>query len=66
MKDIIESNSVRRIDMLDINGKELISLGYTGEAVGKMLDELLSKVAICELKNEKRVLIAYAKEARKQ
>ena len=62
LKAIIDSNSVRRIDMLDINGKELMSLGYSGEAVGKMLDKLLFEVAICKLENEKSALLAYARK----
>ena len=62
LKAIIDSDSVRRIDMLDINGKELMSLGYSGEAVGKMLDKLLFEVAICKLENEKSTLLAYARK----
>lgn len=57
---IIEDTPLTLAD-LKISGKDLISLGFAGEEIGKTLSALLNATAHGTVKNEKDALIAVAK-----
>lgn len=44
LTDIIQSNEPYRINMLNIDGKELMNLGYKGKEIGEKLENLLQHV----------------------
>lgn len=50
------------IGQLAIGGRDLMTLGYSGEAVGKMLDYLLTEVMENRIKNEASALLGAAKK----
>ncbi len=60
LKHLIEANTPRSIADLEIDGRDLIDLGFRGEKIGCMLKELLFLVAKGKLKNEKSALVGYA------
>lgn len=47
------------LSQLAVNGRDLISLGFTGVDVGQLLNELLDLVITGDLQNEKGSLIGY-------
>ena len=59
MKERIDnlSDQVVSLKNLDINGEDLISLGYSGKKIGIILDNLLDLVLRDKVKNENKALI---------
>lgn len=59
MKERIDSLSDQVVSLknLDINGEDLISLGYSGKEIGIILDNLLDLVLRDKVKNENKALI---------
>jgi tRNA nucleotidyltransferase/poly(A) polymerase len=49
----------RTIKDLDINGNDLLALGYTGPAIGKILKEMILSVLTDKVENEKEALLTY-------
>lgn len=47
------------LSQLAVNGRDLISLGFTGADIGQLLNELLDLVITGDLQNEKDSLIGY-------
>ena len=62
VKSLIESDSVRRINQLSVGGKELLSMGIRGEAIGRALSDMLECVADGKLSNERDVLLSYVSD----
>jgi hypothetical protein len=60
LDSIIEDTPLTLAD-LKISGKDLISLGFVGEEIGKTLSALLNATAHGTVKNEKDALISVAK-----
>ena len=58
MDEIAAENSCLTVKDLAVNGHDLMGLGLSGQAVGKCLNTLLSRVLDEELPNEKSALIA--------
>jgi tRNA nucleotidyltransferase (CCA-adding enzyme) len=58
MDEIAAENSCLTVKDLAVNGHDLMALGLSGQAVGKCLNTLLSRVLDEELPNEKSALIA--------
>lgn len=58
LEDIMETNPVYSISQLAVSGKDLMALGYTGEAIGKTLKVLLFRVIEGEVENVKEELIS--------
>ena len=56
---IIEGNECFNLSMLEINGKDLLNLGYEGITIGKLLDKLLDAVMKDECINSKEDLLKY-------
>ncbi|MBQ4253250.1 MAG: hypothetical protein II712_00340, partial [Erysipelotrichaceae bacterium] len=52
-----------RLADLAISGSDLISLGYSGPQVGRMLEEILTAVIENRLQNEHETLMGYCKRA---
>jgi hypothetical protein len=50
---------VRRLSMLAVSGKELLSRGYRGKDVGDTLDEILDLVMLEKLENSAEKISAY-------
>ena len=51
-----------RLTDLKIRGDDLIAIGITGSKIGEILNSLLMSVALWEVKNEKKALLAMAKK----
>ena len=47
---------------LDVNGNDMLKLGYTGADIGKALDFLLNSVIEGKISNKRDRLIKYIKE----
>ena len=63
MEDIIESEQCFSLKHLDIDGKDIISLGVAeGKIVGEVLQTLLSQIIDGKIENKHDVLILKAKE----
>jgi tRNA nucleotidyltransferase (CCA-adding enzyme) len=63
VQQILSSNECYNLDMLDINGDDLIDLGVTkGLAVGKTLNFILDEVINQKVENHKATIIQYLKE----
>ncbi len=60
---IVENGECFSLDSLEINGKDIISLGVSrGEIIGKILNELLEMVICKQIENDKEQLLYKAKE----
>lgn len=63
LQEILEENSCLSIRDLQVDGKDLLSLGFApGKELGACLDHLLEQVLREELPNEKEALLLAAKE----
>lgn len=60
LNTILNSNMPYRISHLDIDGRDLISMGISGRTVGLTLESLLSAVIRGECNNERSELISLA------
>ena len=60
--NIINADPVLRIADLDINGRDLLELGFVGEEIGLMLNLLLEKVINEELANNREELLRFIEE----
>ena len=58
--DIINNKEPYKISDLDINGFDLISLGFEGKEISEMLEKLLNEVINNPDKNKKDILISIA------
>ncbi len=58
---IIAENQCFSLKDLNINGNDLISLGFNGKKIGEMLGLILNEVIDGKLENEKEKLINFAK-----
>ncbi len=56
-KSIIENGECYRICDMNINGNDLLEIGFKGNQIGEVLNMLLEKIIINEIDNEKTVLI---------
>ena len=55
-------NSCLKLCDLAVDGKDMISVGYTGRQIGAVLQRMLDLVIDDKLENDKQALIEYAKE----
>ena len=61
--EVVRNGECYRVRDLNINGKDIISLGVTdGKKIGDILNYLLNKVIEEEIPNEKGILIETAQE----
>ncbi len=61
INQIANSSEPYKIAMLNINGKDLINLGFKGEIIGDILNDTLNECIINPYLNKKEKLIAYIK-----
>lgn len=61
-KEILNRGECFNLSHLAIGGDKLLELGFNGESIGKVLDELLDLVMKEEIHNDEKSLIAYIKE----
>lgn len=59
--EVINANEPYQIKDLAVNGFDLISLGFKGKEIGEALNELLEKVVLEKLENDKKTLLEYCK-----
>lgn len=62
LKDIEKNKECYTIKDLDINGKDIIALGYENKAIGRILNWLLEEVIINPSLNNRDMLISKTKE----
>lgn len=61
--EIIDAeNACLQLRDLAVNGRDMMALGYSGPAVGQVLQSLLDRVVSEELPNDRETLLAAAKE----
>ena len=60
--EIEAENACLSLKNLAVNGRDLMALGFTGPAIGKTLNQLLSLVLDEQLPNEKNALLEAAQE----
>ncbi len=65
VREIREEKGCLSLSDLEINGNDLISLGYRGKEIGKTLEMMLDKVLKSEIENKREKLMAFLKERRK-
>ena len=58
-QSIIQNNDCYSLKQLQINGKDMIALGYTGKDISLHLNQLLNAVIEEKTANNKEKLIAY-------
>ena len=61
-EELIRTRAPYRTEDLDLNGNDLIAIGYRGSEIGKEMRALLRAVIEGRLKNERAALIGSAKE----
>ena len=66
LQQIIASQSCLTLKDLAVSGHDLMSIGFTGKAIGKALDRLLEQVFEEQLPNEKEALLAYLTERKEE
>ena len=59
LDSVIDSGEPTSLSALEIDGRELISLGFVGEAVGRALDRLMLAVIRGECPNKREALVEY-------
>ena len=59
LESLIANGHPRRPSMLAVGGKDLITLGYRGERIGKILSDLLISIAEGKVENNKEALTEY-------
>ncbi|MDL2211690.1 HD domain-containing protein [Erysipelotrichaceae bacterium OttesenSCG-928-M19] len=62
MEEIILAGACLSISDLNINGNDLIELGYQGKEIGEILNNLLDNVIDDRLENDKEELVLFIKE----
>lgn len=63
-EDILNKHECLSIKELDINGNQLMNEGYTGAAIGKLLNSMLEEVLEDRLENSYDSLIEYAEKSK--
>lgn len=66
LEEILKDKDCFKLKELNINGNELINIGYSGKEIGYILNVLLEKVIDGLLENKKETLINYVKEHKKE
>ncbi len=61
-KELCASQNCYSIAELDVNGKDLLNIGFSGEKIGVTLSRLLELVVLGKVKNKKEILIALARD----
>lgn len=61
IEDLIAADNPRRISQLAIGGMEIMSEGFVGEEVGRVLNKLLRAAALGKVKNTKIALSDYVR-----
>lgn len=59
---VIKSNVPLNLKDLEINGNDLIEIGFAGDAIGKILNEILTLVLENKLENTKSELMNFARK----
>ncbi|MBQ7374038.1 MAG: CCA tRNA nucleotidyltransferase [Clostridia bacterium] len=62
IENVVKSGECYNLKTLAVNGEDLISLGYKGKEIGKVLDDLLDDVINGNLPNEKQRLLKSLKK----
>ena len=61
LREFIKNNDCMHISQLEINGNDLVNMGFRGKAVGDMLKNILNMIIEGNLENKHDVLLEYAK-----
>ena len=64
VEDISEKNECRSLSSLSVSGEDIKSLGISGKEIGNTLSHLLDEVMKDNIKNEREILLEYAKNNR--
>ena len=61
LREFIKNNDCMHISQLEINGNDLVNMGFRGKAVGDMLKNILNMIIEGNLENKHDVLLEYVK-----
>ena len=61
-EEIRKEDAALKVTDLEVNGHDMMKLGYKGPAIGLILKKMLNKIDLDELKNNKKELMEAAKE----
>ena len=61
LREFIKNNDCMHISQLEINGNDLVNMGFRGKAVGDMLKNILNMIIEGNLENKRDILLEYAK-----
>lgn len=61
LREFIRNNDCMHISQLEINGNDLVNIGFRGKAVGDMLKNILNMIIEGNLENKRDILLEYAK-----
>ncbi len=61
LREFIKNNDCMHISQLEINGNDLVNIGFRGKAVGDMLKNILNMIIEGNLENKRDILLEYAK-----
>lgn len=64
-KKLVAENSCMSLSQLEINGNDLIELGFNGKSIGECLNNLLELVIDEKISNNREMLLDYARELKK-
>ena len=59
--EFLKSNKAVKISELTIDGSDLLDLGFSGKAIGDILEEITELIAFGEINNKREELIRFAK-----
>ncbi|MDE5764929.1 MAG: HD domain-containing protein [Ruminococcus sp.] len=59
-KRLVSENSCLHVGDMTVNGNDMISLGFRGAEIGKILNQMLGKIIDGELENSREILMNYA------
>ena len=60
-----KDGTVLSVKDLQINGKNLMELGFSGEKIGFILKDVLNQITAQQLANEEQTIISYVEKKHK-
>ncbi len=62
LNEILEKNACFSLKQLAVNGRDMLTLGFSGPAIGQTLETLLNAVMEGNVPNEREALLAFARQ----
>lgn len=62
LEELLAADACFSLKQLEVNGRDLVQLGFEGPEIGRMLNELLDRVVDGELLNERAALMTFVSQ----